>query len=338
MNKHGGYYGDQHLEDRSININPLGTPPKLLDVLKKEISHLSPYPTPDAIGGRKALSRRLQLPVERVLLGNGAISLLYLYARAKKFSRVLLVDPSFNEYHRAFRLAGSEVHRYLLKKPFIPSQEAILTQAREKEVDLVLLCNPCNPTGVFMNKKELRVLYQGLHREGRELFLDESFLDFVGEASLDPAPGLFQLRSLTKFYALAGLRLGYCLGDEKTIEEMINNMEPWNVNHLAEQVVLHLDELTSFEETSVNVIQQERKKIFQALDKLGVWHSSSRANFILIHIEQENFFEDMLEKGYYLRRCEDFAGLSGSDYRFALGLPEKNEKFIKALKEVLCFI
>lgn len=338
MNKHGGYYGDLVLEDRSINVNPLGTPKALLTVLKREIDHLAPYPTPDARKGREALAKRLSLPVDQLLLGNGAISLLYLYARAKRHKSVLLVDPSFNEYERAFRLSGAKVHRLILEKPFIPTVEKILGRARETDAHLVVLCNPCNPTGVLLDKNETLFLYQELRKEGRELFLDESFLDFTGEESLVPSEGLFQLRSLTKFYALAGLRLGYCISDEKTIRAMISMMEPWSVNHLAEKAMMHLHELKEYEKETLDLINEERKKLMDELEELGLWFSPSKTNFLLIHVKNEDFFDRMIESGFYLRRCEDFTGLSEEYYRFCIGLPESNQRLIAALKESLCFI
>ena len=338
MNKHGGYYGDLPLEDRSINVNPLGTPSLLLDVLKREIDHLAPYPTPDARRGREALAKKLSLPWENILLGNGAISLLYLYARAKRHTSLLLIDPSFNEYARAFRVSGAKVHRLILEKPFLPSVEKILERAKEVSAELVVLCNPCNPTGIFVDREEIHFLYQGLRKEGRELFIDESFVDFVGEKGLEPQEGLFQLRSLTKFYGLAGLRLGYCVADEKTIQLMISMMEPWSVNHLAEKAILHLDELKEYEEKTLELIGEERRKLLQELDNLSLWTSASKTNFLLIHVKNEEFFDRMIEAGFYLRRCEDFAGLSKEYYRFSIGLPQNNQRFIAALKESLCFI
>ncbi len=336
MNKHGGYYGKLNLEDRSINVNPLGTPELLIEVIKREVEKLSPYPSPDAKKGREALATWLNLTKENLLLGNGAISLLYLYARAKSYKRVLLIDPSFNEYERAFRLSGSEVKRLILKPPFVPSVEEIVKKAEEEKVELVVLCNPCNPTGVYMGQQDCRVLFGQLKERGIDLFLDESFLDFVGEAALPPGKGLFQLRSLTKFYALAGLRLGYSISDKETISTMISMMEPWSVNHLAETVVLHLGELKDYEEKSLRLIKSERERMLKELKEHNLWYSETLTNFVLIRVEKEDFFATMKASGYYLRRCEDFCGLDSSYYRFSIGLAENNDGFLRALKESLC--
>ena len=349
MNIHGGYHGDRkEMTDLSININPFGPPKDLKRGMEEVFSSLGRYPSIDGREYEKGLKERFLIEGE-VILGNGAMELIYLFARAFKGGRALIIQPTFNEYQRAFTLAGVEVsHFYFQEEEDFQLNLKKLERHIEKEApDLLILCHPNNPTGTMQGDQTLIDLCVLLERRSIPLMLDGSFVDFL-EGGWQRVPKVVRsylsrkgmgICSLTKFYGIPGIRLGYAFGAPKLIGDMRKIKEPWTMNRFAFYALEWILKDRSFERETWEWMKREGLWLKEALKKVkGIRAYPSGANFTLIRIleeTEESLQSSLLEKGIYIRSCTDFNGLDHRYYRFALGKRGENEKIIRALQEAL---
>lgn len=276
MNKHGGYFGgdDNRVIDFSVNINPLGPPPKLIEKLKEDLEDIVRYPEIDGETGKKLLSKSLDIDTTEIVLGNGATELIYLFAKAIRPQRVLIVEPTFTEYRRAFEINGSSIYEFITneKKDFNIEIDDLLKEIDEVQPDVVVICNPNNPTGTLIEKKGIKSILEVLDNMQASLFIDESFIDFVEDRSckayISKYP-LFILRSMTKFYAIPGLRLGYGLGHKDLISRLNRVKEPWTLNILALQSLSILIEDEDYKKMTIEWFNKEKEFVFNELIKLN---------------------------------------------------------------------
>ena len=349
--KHGGnlsklrdlYDLDQDLVDFSANINPLGLAHGFKEIIKSSLEDLEVYPDFDYKALKEALGTKYGLDPGAISLGNGCEDIIRNYIFLQK-KDLVLIEPSFSEYRRAGDLAGLGIYSYVLKKDQgfrlnIADFLAWLASLDKKDL-VVFLCNPTNPTGVLYSLREIEELLQGLKDRGHSLVLDESFIDFTREDSaislLNSFPNLLILRSLTKFYAMPGLRLGFSMsGDKKLIEDLEDFRCDWAVNALAEACGRALDDLGDYEERTLAYVDRERKRIQEGLDGLDhIDLIGSSGNFSMIYTDIENFYEKMLAKSIVLRDCSTFIGLGPGYYRMAVRTEEENRVLLKALEEL----
>lgn len=358
MNFHGGYFGKENLLDFSVNIPTLPYPDGLHQELISALDQLRHYPEIDGESARRAISYKTGVDAQNIILGNGATELIYLFSRSVEIEKAMTLDPTFTEYRRALELNGVEtLSMSILMNDSIDeqtNQEVLVDQYKiieviEKEsIDLLVLCNPNNPTGHFYDKGFIEFILKNVKDPNFKLFIDESFLDFVSEETLDGYESfmmnlvdkynVFLLRSMTKNYEVPGLRIGYGIGNKEIINQMYKYKEPWSLNSLALVAIpyligqnKHLLEVKKwcFEET--NYLYDQLSKIPQ----LGVYKST--ANFIMLVVPDKlacRFFDLMLTKKIYIRKCEDFIGLNQKHYRIAVRERIENDKLIKAIMEV----
>src|SRR3954452_3971305 len=194
----------RQIDDFSASINPLGPPPGVFDAIRDALDRIRYYPETEPATLREKLGDLWSVDPARIILGNGATELLHWFARVTHFDRVTLTLPVFSEFHRAYPNATTDDRGGLL----------VTTQ-------------PNNPTGATVNT-DLRA----------PLLVDESFLEFTGLPSAAARPDVWVLRSLTKFYALPGLRIGALIGPADEVERLREQREPWQVNVLAEAAAL----------------------------------------------------------------------------------------------------
>ena len=226
--------------DFSANINPLGLSPAVRQALAAHLDQVVHYPDPAGTALRQALEQAYGVPGGSIVLGNGAAEFFYLYMHTFRPQRVLLPVPSFSEYERAARAAGAVVDYGYLKEDdgfAFPWKE--LRQACGQS-DCIVLGNPNNPTGTLAAADEIMALAEVGARKGTDILVDESFLDFLESdeaySVLRQAwdrDNLFVIRSLTKFYALPGLRLGFGVTSPLRRGLMEGHKDVWNVNDLA---------------------------------------------------------------------------------------------------------
>ncbi|WP_120170082.1 threonine-phosphate decarboxylase CobD [Thermohalobacter berrensis] len=344
MNKHGGYYGKKNnVIDFSVNINPLGVSEKVLEKLKESLKNIVKYPEIDGLSARKKLAEKLGLDYKEIILGNGATELIYLFAKSIKAKKVIIIQPTFTEYKRAFKINGSKVYHFVTDKRdnFNIDITSLITKIKEVKPEVVIICNPNNPTGTFTEIERIIPVVNVLNEIGGFLFVDESFIDFTNEKSylkLIYKYPIFIIRSMTKFFAVPGLRLGYGIGNKKIINRLNQYKEPWTLNSLSLDIIPTLLEDAEYIKMVEKWCNSQKEFLFSKLkdlDYIDVFPSKS--NFYLCKLKKGNvniLKDKLLKRNIFIRTCEDFYALDDSFFRIAVKRESENMKLIEALKDM----
>lgn len=339
-NPHGGAVGKNIALDFSISLNPLGMPPAAREAAREAAGAAERYPDPCCRELVEAIAAREAVPGSSVLCGNGASELIWSYCAALRPARAILPVPTFSEYAAALIRYGCQVDGYPLRQAdgFALSEEFPALLERERP-DAVFLCNPNNPTGRLIPLSLLERILQVCRKRGIRLFLDECFLELAEDGEslrgrMKEYPGLFILRAFTKTYAMAGLRLGYCLSaDRALLQRMSAITPPWNVSGPAQAAGLAALGDADFLARSRETIRRERVWLKAALEILEYQVFPSEANFLLFH-GPAGLRAALNEHGIELRDCANFSGLGPGWYRAAVRRREENEKLVEALRTV----
>ena len=327
-------YGMRPL-DFSASVSPLGMPEGVRRAVIDALADCCAYPDPQCTALRQALGQRLGLPPEEILCGNGASDLIYRLAHALAPGRALVTAPAFSEYEAALLGAGWQVTRL----PLDPADFSRLPPVPPAE--LLFLCNPNNPTGRTFPKQALLALLERCRREGTLLVMDECFLEFLEDPaahSLLPElgdGGLLILRAFTKFYGMAGLRLGYCMsGDRELLARMTLAGPPWPVSHGAQAGGIAALGEEDYALALRELIRAQRPVLIRGLEELGFRVIPGEANFLLFR-GKPGLAAELRRKGILIRDCGSMPGLSPGWYRIAVRRPEENQRLLEAVKEVL---
>ena len=330
--------------DFSANINPLGLPPGVDSALHAALQNLANYPEIDAESLRLCVAERHNLDIENVIVGNGSSALIYLLTRVLKPKKSLIWSPTFTEYERALRQVQSEVINLNCLDPEKDvSLQKIITATIDAQPDLVFLCNPNNPTGTLWSIMELEEILSAFKKAGIICVIDEAFIDFVGcEASfgnrVEEFDNLIVLRSLTKIYALAGIRCGYLLSGHSLNRRLADCLEPWSVNTLAlNAAVTALSNDDEFIKKTLIFVAGEREKLSRKLMQLRFLKPyPASANYILTRVDKSVNCEELrdfifVRDNILIRLCGDYAGLSDNFVRFAVKNSAENCRLVESL-------
>ncbi|HEY3562417.1 MAG TPA: Rv2231c family pyridoxal phosphate-dependent protein CobC [Kribbella sp.] len=335
LEHHGDLEVGEGLVDLAVNVRA-GTPPAwLLDAITAGLGDLAAYPRQDAAVA--AVARRHAVAPDRVLLTAGAAEAFVLIARAFRPRRPVVIHPQFTEPEAALRSAGHLVDRVLLR----PEDGFVLDPAAvPNDADLVVIGNPTNPTSVLHRADDLRELA----RPDRILVVDEAFMDAVpGEPeSLAGAsiPGLVVVRSLTKTWGLAGLRVGYVLASASLIEQLAAVQPHWPVSTPALAAAIACSNEHAVAEAAQAALEIERQR-GHLIDSLGTVNGLStygvpRAPFVLIHVPEATRVRESLRlQGFAVRRGDTFPGLGPDWLRVAVRPEDVTDGFVKVLSELL---
>ena len=334
-------YGTRPL-DFSSNVSPLGLPEGVRRAVELSLGDSALYPDPLCRALRQALGEHLGIPPGHILCGNGAADLIYRLAFALKAGRALITAPAFSEYGAALAAAGTEITEYPLREEndFIP-QEDILSFITPG-IDAVFLCEPSNPAGVLAGRELLLKVLDKCREAGAVLALDECFSDFLDEPeehTLLPwleGGSLVIFRAFTKFYAMAGLRCGWCMSaDEALLEKMRLAGAPWNVSTPAQAAGIAALKEKEYGERLRALNKREREFLHAELLKLGLRVIPGQADFFLFKSEDEALDEKLRSRGILIRSCENYSGLGRGWYRAAVKERGDNVRLIEALGEAL---
>jgi histidinol-phosphate aminotransferase len=335
-----GYHGDSELApgliDLAVNVRRAEPPAWLVTELARTLTQLAAYPDPAP--ARQAVARRHGRPDDEVLLTAGAAEAFVLIARALRPRCPVVVHPQFTEPEAALRAAGHPVRRVLLS----PGDGFLLDPtAIPNEADLVVVGNPTNPTSVLHPGSTLA----RLARPGRVLVVDEAFMDAVpGEpeslAGARGVPGLLVIRSLTKTWGLAGLRVGYLLGDHALIETLRRAQPLWSVSSPARAAARACSAPAALAEAEADarLAGEQRAHLRRRLRSVpGVRLAGEpRAPFVLIRVPEGARVRDELRaRGYAVRRGDTFPGLGPDWLRLAVRDQATSDAFAGALRAVL---
>ncbi|MDP3731457.1 MAG: threonine-phosphate decarboxylase CobD [Candidatus Omnitrophota bacterium] len=335
--------------DFSVNINPLGISKKIKRIIVSNIDKIGYYPDPESKYLKDSLAKFHGLSSHNFLIGNGSIELIHLIPRALKTKVVLIPIPSFSEYEFAAKAFNA-------KCIFVKSSDKDNFKIDVSKVirlipkaGLLFLCNPNNPTGSALTRQDIFSLLKVCKKYKAALMIDEVFIDFVpGKNKMSMLSeslknkNLLVLRSLTKLFALPGLRIGYLVGHKDTINKLSRHTYPWNVNTLAQVVAEKIIEDKRYIARTRNVILKERAYLYDNLNNVkGIKVYPSDTNFFLCKLKNgriknaAELSKKLIGQGVLIRNCCNFRGLNDRFFRIAVKKRKANIKLISALTTLL---
>lgn len=338
-NEHGGDVFEREIVyDFSANLNPLGMPERVKNALRKSISEWEKYPDPFCRSLVKKLSEHEKFSPENIVCGNGAADLIFRIVQAVKPKKAVVCAPSFSEYSKALTQSGCEISAYYLSEKNGFALDENILEMLDESVQMLILCNPNNPTGRTVDGELLRRICERCKANDIVFLCDECFIDFTENAAHAEQflnPNIVVLKAFTKIYAMAGLRLGYALfGDEKLAESVRRNGQFWSVSAPAQTAgEAALDEKYYLEKT-LELIKNERDFLTEKLRNFGFKVYPSEANFILFYTELP-LDEMILKEKILIRNCANFAGLEQGYFRTAVRTHEENSALVGAIERCL---
>ncbi|MFC9707165.1 threonine-phosphate decarboxylase CobD [Paenibacillus sp. NPDC056933] len=333
--------------DFSANINPLGPPREVLEALEQGLHMVLRYPDPGHRAFKRLLSNRLGLTPDHISVGNGAAESMALILLGIAPRRVGTVEPGFSEYSALSKQFGAEVHHVQGREELDWRAEPEDIEKLMERVDLLFLGQPNNPNGVQYPVDILQRLARKAEATGTILVVDEAFIDFIPDSqrqslapSLKEYPQVIIIRSMTKFYAIPGLRLGYALGRPELIHAMTEKQVTWSVNGLAliaGEACLRSGK--SFEQETMVLVTHEQKRLTEGLKALGCKVTPGEANFILAALPEPWTSASMQaalgERGILIRSCSMYPGLGERHVRFAIKDAEANGRLLGTMGDII---
>lgn len=341
-----GVTKDQLL-DFSANINPFGPPERVMNVLRENLYSIVHYPDPIHRRLSEKLVERVGISRNQLVIGNGAAECMALILLAFQPKVVGIVYPSFSEYTTLSISFGASVEscfgRY--ENNFKPKM-ADLFKLMDK-VDLVFIGQPNNPTGILYTKDELREISIYAKKTNTFVVIDEAFIDFVPFHEkytlldeINDYPTIIIIRSMTKFYAIPGLRLGYAICSQDFAIELKRKQVPWSVNSLALLAGEACLEETEYEKKTIRSIQEERAYLIKRIQNGLNWIVfPGEVNFLLIrlpvHLKANDLQLKVGQHGIMIRSCSMYPGLTEQDFRIAVRTRKENNELLAVLKKVV---
>ncbi len=331
-------------------INFMGPPPKAVEAVKQNARLIKFYPDPNPVEFKSAIAKYVghNVRTENILLGNGSIELIYMITEllSKPFKAVIPV-PSFSEYEKAALRLGGEIQFVKLPQNFALEMDKIKASVTA-DTKIMCICNPHSPSGTLYSKKEVIELVDFCQKKNVIFSIDENYIEFAEAGEVNTVAGmvkeyenLFVIRSVTKFYGMAGLRFGYAVAAEPLIEKLETVRQPWSINALASIATLAAFSDTEFIENTKQTIKKERADLSKKLGEIeGLQVYPSTTNFLLVKIKNLKInstkLKELLAKEHILiRDCCTFVGLDDSYFRVTVRSAKDNQRLVDTIKKVL---
>ena len=331
---HGGIYSTMNFLkvkiDFSSNINPLGISRYVLKEIKKNIKQISNvYPDRNCTLLKESIAEYIQHGIDQnwITIGNGATELIHNFVRCTASKNSVIPSPTFCEYELASKRCRMKIDYIPLSKKLQIEPDLIIEKVKKNSNSLIFLCNPNNPTGL-VNTEVIEKILSSINNSKTTLLVDESFIDFLNEvekksmiSKIKEFDNLAILRSMTKSYGLAGLRLGYLIANPKLIQQLKSYQISWNVNGIAQIAgIAALNDQEHICKTK-KTIQKERDYMYSKINKKESYANALRSevNFFLIKLRNVNstiYQKVMLNfHGIFVRDCSTFTGMSNDFIR-----------------------
>jgi threonine-phosphate decarboxylase len=332
----------------SANVNPLGVSPLLRKTLSDKIDAITSYPDREYRALRTCIGNYAGCEPSSIIVGNGSTELISLFIQIKHPKKALIIGPTYSEYEREISLGDGISLYYPLKEEedFNVNVNDLLTHLHEG-IDLLVICNPNNPTSTAITNQQLRLILDTCKQHDIFVMIDETYVEFADNMDEINSVGLtfyynnlIILRGISKFFAAPGLRLGYAItGNLDLIKEINKRKNPWTINSLAEVAgtIMFTDE--DYIAETKRLISSERARIYEILCKeKNLYPYKPSANFILVKILKENLtsqniFDAAIRKHLMIRDCSTFPFLSNKYFRFCFMEPEKNDQLLTCILE-----
>lgn len=325
------------------NENPLGPSEAAKGAMIDAMHDMHIYPDGSSYYLKDAIAKKYNIQTENVIVGNGSDELIKLIAETyvNPDDEVIIGSPSFSEYIFATHLMGGKIISVPLTTDYRFDLEAMAAAITEK-TKVIIICNPNNPTGTMVNKQEVNAFIAQVPDHILVVF-DSAYAEYAeddgqyesGSTYVIKYPNVIELRTFSKIYALAGLRVGYGIAAADTIAMIGRTREPFNVNKMAQAAaVAALGDITHVEQ-SRKINHEGKKYLYDQFQQMGLKYIPTHANFIMVDVERDSkeVFQSLMEKGVIVRTGDIFG--MPTYLRVTIGLPEENERFIAALKEIL---
>jgi threonine-phosphate decarboxylase len=331
--------------DFSASINPLGISSLVKDSIIGALDSLIHYPDNTHSELKQALADYHGLSPVNIAVANGSTEIIYHLPAMLPGTRALIISPSFNEYVHSLRQHQWEVRHFILKAENNFSIDLeLLKQTLSEGFDALYLCNPGNPNGTLCHQDIIEQIHDLCIAADTFLVLDEAFMDFCEDSSAKRSiitnnNGMV-LRSMTKFFGIPGLRLGYALSSSALTDRLNNMGGPWSVNTMAQTAGVAALHDSEHNRRTLEYVTLERRNLFDRLSEfkqLKVFPSS--ANFLLAEITDGitamELRDRLIHQHLLIRDCSNFMGLSPQFFRVAVRSTEENERLVEALKRIL---
>jgi threonine-phosphate decarboxylase len=329
--------------DFSASINPFGLSPRAEAAIKDSVGLLGHYPEPGAEAIRRELASYHNLPEKNIIVGNGSTEFIYLIPQVFRPKKALIVEPAFSEYRSALEVSGCKVDSFISKENdgFYPGLARLFAEL-ERGYEILFLANPANPTAVLLDRDTVLDIAGRCRGYGTILVVDEAFIDFVEEGSVKEEAtfrdNLIVLRSMTKFFSMTGLRLGYAVAHKEIVGSFAHFSPPWSVNTLA--IIGGVESLRDrdYIQRSKKWLRTERSFVQEGLEDIPYLKTyPSEANYVLVRllldgIKARDIQGYLLKEGIFIRDCSSFAGLGESFFRIAIRERVENKTLLDKLE------
>jgi threonine-phosphate decarboxylase len=336
------------LVDFSASINPLGPPPGLMEELQRHFHRLQHYPDIHNHELIEAVARHHGVPPGQVVVGNGSTELIYWLPGVLGIKRAVIVLPTFSEYRKAFELQGVHLEKVLAtaENGFQPTVDQLEAACNAFDPEAVLFTHPASPAGTLLPQSVREWAVERSKSSGMYCIVDEVFVDFCEEESLkgflDNCPHLVLIRSMTKFYGIPGLRLGYLLASEEVAAGCRGSLPPWSVSAFAQVGGCYCLKQEGYRQRTIDFIAQARGDLTARLVKIPRFHVfPGRANYLLIRMDADlppagDLQKELLHSLHLLiRDCSTFEGLDDHYIRIAVRLPVQNHSLVDGMADWL---
>ena len=334
----------------SANVNPLGIPGILRKRLPSCLDVISTYPDRQYTALRSAIARYCKTEADNILVGNGSTELITLLIKTVSPKKAMIIGPTYSEYERELSLSGgSSVYFPLREEDDFKLSVSGLTAALDDSVDMLILCNPNNPTSSAVSSDEMRIVLDRCKELDIFVMIDETYMEFAEDydhlsciALTGKYDNLCLLRGLSKFFASPGLRLGYAiLGSKKLMNDIAAVKDPWTVSSLSDAAGQLVFSDSDYIKAAKDLIFSERERVtsaLRAIDGLKVYEPV--ANFVLCRITKENvdadiLFDKAIRKNMMIRNCSTFPYLDNKYFRICFMSRKDNDRLLELIREVM---
>jgi len=336
------------LIDFSISTNPLGAPKTALESIRQHLNLIHHYPDPNPEWLLEALGKSVGVAPNNVVVGNGSTELIYLFNEVflENGYEAVIPVPTFSEYKAAIeRFGGNMIFLKCDPANNFRLNVEELENSITKKTRIIFLCNPNSPTGWLYEKGDILRIVKLAAENDVLVFVDEDYIDFVDDGKrysmtkyVKDYNNLFVLRSLTKFFGLAGVRIGFGIGSPELVKILKRVIMPWSVNSLAMFAAAEAVKDADFIKRTRLLVSKSRKEMqemFKPINWLKVYPSET--NFLLVEIIQGDLTstqlaEGLAKTGLLIRDCKDFDGLNNRFFRATVRRPEENRKLVEQIK------
>lgn len=351
LEKIADYY---HLSKENIilfgaNVNPLGLSGQVKKDLAAHLDVISSYPDRNYTDLKKAIASYTGTSAEHIVVGNGSTELISLLISQRAPKKALLLGPTYSEYARELNLVGGTLEYYNLKEEQdFKLDISDLTDALKSDIDLLIICNPNNPTSSAVSTPDIRELLAVCRSLDIFVMIDETYIEFAPKgAALSAVPlvpefdNFMVIRGVSKFFAAPGLRFGYGLtSNQAFLQTLLTHQNPWSLNSVGAYAGERMLKDTDYIKKTWTLIDSERTRMctkLSGLDTVKIY--PAYANFVLVRILKEGLtsfdvFEKAIHQNLMIRDCSSFESLNGEYVRFCIMNPEDNDRLLDVFRSL----